>query len=178
MRRNMLKNWIKTSKQQVSAVIKKYWDCFVTVGAKQIILGYEFVIDTGGAKPVCCKKTSYGPYESKVIMEQVNQLLHNNWIKRCGGSWGSMVVLAQKRHQEHIQDICDFVWRMCIYYRRLNAITKPFQFPIPRYDDTITIVCCGAVLIWIISLDTRQGYHQVTILASDMENTAFLLLLI
>ena len=62
---------------------------------------------------------------------------------------------------------------MCVSYRRLNAVTKPFQFPIPRCDDAITILGCGAVLIWIISLDARQGYHQVAILASDMEKIAF-----
>ena len=65
------------SKQGVVAVIKKYWDCFVTVGAKRTILGYEFGIDTSGAKPVCCRKPSYGPYESKVIMSQLEDLLSN-----------------------------------------------------------------------------------------------------
>ena len=52
-------------------IIKKYWDCFVQDGTHRPILGYEFGIDTGGAKPVCCRKPSYGPYESKIIMTQV-----------------------------------------------------------------------------------------------------------
>ena len=50
-------------------IIKNIWEYFVKVGAKHTILGYEFGIDTGGARPVCCKKTFYVPYESKVIME-------------------------------------------------------------------------------------------------------------
>jgi hypothetical protein len=161
------------TKSSIVDIIKKIWDCFILIGAKRTILGYEFGIDTGGTRPVCCKKSSYGPYESKVIMEQVNQLLHNNWIQKCGGAWGSMVVLAQKPHQEHITDINDFVWRMCVSYRQLNAVTKKFQFPIPRCDDAISILGCGAVLIWIISLDARQGYHQVAIRQSDMDKTAF-----
>ena len=45
-------------------------------------------IDTGGAKPVCCRKPSYGPYESKVILTQVAQLLSNGWIEPCEGPWG------------------------------------------------------------------------------------------
>ena len=52
-------------------IIKKYWDCFVQDGTHRPILGYEFGIDTGGAKPVCCRKPSYGPHESKIIMTQV-----------------------------------------------------------------------------------------------------------
>ena len=37
-------------------LMKKLWECFVKEDAKCTILGYEFVIDTGGAKPVCYKK--------------------------------------------------------------------------------------------------------------------------
>ena len=72
-----------------------------------------------------------------------------------------MVVLAQKPHQEHIQDINDFIWRMCVSYRQLTTVARPFQFPILQCDDAITILGYGAVLIWIISLNVRQGYHQV-----------------
>ena len=82
----------EATKQQIITIVKKYWDCFVKEGAKRPILSYEFGIDTGGAKPVCCRKPSYGPYESKVIMEQISQLLSNNWITKCEGPWGSMVV--------------------------------------------------------------------------------------
>ena len=74
--------------EAIMNIIKKYWDCFVKEGAQRLILRYEFGIDTGGAKPVCCRKPSYGPFESKVIMEQVSQLKSNNWIRRCGGAWG------------------------------------------------------------------------------------------
>ena len=97
--------------------------------------------------------------------------MHKNWIKQCEGAWGSMVVLAQKPHQKHIQDTDDFIWRICVSYRRLSVVIKPFQFPIPRCDDVITILGCGAVLIWIVSLDTRQRYHQIDTLASDMEKS-------
>ena len=69
----------------ITDIITEYWDCFIKEGAKRTILGYEFGIDSGGSKPVCCRKPSYGPYESKVIMEQITQLLRNKWIDRCEG---------------------------------------------------------------------------------------------
>ena len=62
---------------------------------------------------------------------------------------------------------------MCVSYRRLNAVTKPFQFPIPRCDDAIAILGCGAAMLWIITLDARQGYHQVAVRPSDREKLAF-----
>ena len=88
-------------------------------------------------------------------MNQIEALLYNEWIERCTGAWGSSIVLAPKPHQEHIRNIDDFEWKMCVFYRKLNGITKPFQFPISRCDDAITVLSWGAGEIWIISLDTR-----------------------
>ena len=161
------------TRKLIPEIIIEYWDSFAKEGAKRPILGYEFGIDTGGAKPMCCRKPSYGPYESKIILTQIAQLLSNKWIEPCGGPWGSMIVLAQKPHQESITNIDDFVWRMCVSYRRLNAVTKPFQFPIPRCDDAITILGTGASEIWVISLDARQGYHQISVRKNDREKLAF-----
>ena len=115
-------------KAKIINIIKEYWDYFLKTGAKRTISGYEFGIGTGGSKHFSCRKPSYGPNESKIIMEQVAQLRSNEWIERCEGPWVSMIVLAQKSHQESIVNIEDFIWRICVSYRRLNADTKPFQF--------------------------------------------------
>ena len=56
-------------------------------------------------------------------------------------------MLAAKPHQEHIKDIDNFVLRMCVSYRKLNAISKPFEFPIPRCDDAIAIIDTGSQYI-------------------------------
>ena len=69
----------------------------------------------------------------------------------CEGPWGSSIVLAAKPHQEHIKNIDDFVWRMCVSYRKLNAVTKLFELPIPRCDDVIAIIYTGSQFICIIS---------------------------
>ena len=159
---------------QISQLIQKYWDCFANEGAQRPIIGYEFAIDTGQSKPICCRKPQYGPHESKIIMNNIQTLLDNNWIKECGGPWGSMIVLAPKPHQEHVTDIKDFVWRMCVSYRQLNSITKPFEYPIPRCDDAVdSLVTCIGNQIHFISLDAKQGYHQVQVKHSDKEKLAF-----
>ena len=78
----------------LTSITKDYWDCFIKTGAKRTIIGYDFGIDTGGENLVCCCKPAYGPHNTKVIMQQVFQLLINTWIESCEGSWGSMLVLA------------------------------------------------------------------------------------
>jgi len=160
-------------KTQLRQIIIKYWDSFCEEGAKRTILGYEFAIDTGDAKPVCCKKPNYGPYEAEIIMKQIRALLGNDWIELCFGPWGRAIVLAAKPHQEHIENIEDFIWRMCASYRKLNSVTKPFQYPIPQCDDAISIMVVGANCIWIITVDARQGYHQVSVRKIDREKLAF-----
>ena len=64
-------------------------------------------------------------------------------------------MLTVKPHQEHIENIDAFVWKMCVSYRKLNAVTKPFEFPIPRYDDAIAIIDTESQFVWIVSLDDR-----------------------
>ena len=66
-----------------------------------------------------------------------------------------------------------FIWRMCVSFRGLNKVTKIFEYPIPRCDDAITIFQVGSCIIWIITVDARQGYHKVMVRAMDREKLAF-----
>ena len=62
---------------------------------------------------------------------------------------------------------------MCVSYRKLNSVTKPSQYPIPRCDDSVTFMGFGSDIIFFISLDARQGYHQVSVRHMDREKLAF-----
>ena len=93
----------------LTSIIIKYWDCFCLHGARRTILDYEFSIDMDASPPVYCKRPVYGPHEKPIIMKLINSLIDNDWIDKCGGTWGSMIVLAAKPHQEHIEDIKQFI---------------------------------------------------------------------
>ena len=162
------------AKALIKKLVSVYWDCFAEEGIKRPILGFEFAIDTGKHTPVCCKKPRYGPHESKIIMKQIKVLLANEWIKPCPqGGWGSPIVLAPKPHQEHVEDVDDLIWRMCISYRGLNRVTNPFEYPIGRCDDAIEDVGDGTGYIYYIDLDSASGYHQVSVLERDQPKLAF-----
>ena len=90
-------------------------------------------------------------------------MIRNTRIEKCGGHWGSGIVLAAKTHQEFFQNIDDLIWRMCVSYGKLNGIKKTFELPIPRCDGNIITVGYGSNKILIISLDSRQGYHQISV---------------
>jgi hypothetical protein len=98
----------------------------------------------------------------------------NLWIRRCWGPWVSMIVLAPKPHQEHVMHIDEFIWRMCVSFRRMNRVTKPFTFPIPRCANAIEdLGPIAFFILWFVSLDCRQGFHQISIRHSDQEKNAF-----
>jgi hypothetical protein len=72
-------------------------------------------------------------------------------------------------------NIEEFIWRMCVSFRRLNRVAKPFTFPILRCAGAIEDLGSIAFLIlWFISLDCRQGFHQISSRHSDQEKPHFL----
>ena len=122
---------------------------------------------------MCCKKPHYGPQESKIINEHIKVLKENDWVEHYKGGWGSPIVIALKPHQESIEDIDDFLWRMCISYRGLNMVTQPFEYPIGWCDAAIEGLGDSASTLWCICLDKAQGYHRVGVKCSDCQNLAF-----
>ena len=161
-------------REKIIDIITSYLDVYVPEAIKRHILGYEFKIDTGTSKGVCCRPPSYGHYEGEIIMNHVRALLDNTWIRECiAGSYGVPIVLAPKPHQEEITDIKDFVWRMYVSYRALNKVTAPFEYHIGRCDDAIENLGDGAGKLYFISIDYAQGYHQIRVWCQDQEKLSF-----
>lgn len=121
-------------KPRIEKLIKKYWDVFTKEGLKNSIRGFKFHIDTGAVQPVSCRTPPYGPHESRIILKLAEALELNGIIEDGAGPWGALVVLAAKPHQEH-KHWSEYVWRLCVSYRALNAVTRPFAYPTRRCDD-------------------------------------------
>ena len=62
---------------------------------------------------------------------------------------------------------------MCVSYRKFNGSTKTLNSPIICCDDAISTVGAGSNKIWIISLDARQGYHQILFCHVDRDKISF-----
>lgn len=109
-----------------------------------------------------------------IIMKQIVDLLKNNWILECGGLWGSIILLATKPHQEEIDGICKSILRICVSYRGLNKVTKIYEYPIPCCDMVITIIELGSIIIYFVTVDAKQNYHQRAVRVCDVEKLALL----
>ena len=60
--------------------------------------------------------------------------------------------------------------RFCVDFRRLNALTIPDTYPVPRMEDCIDSL--GEARLFT-TLDALWGYWQVPIVERDTDNTTF-----
>jgi hypothetical protein len=157
-------------KEQILTIIKEHWDCFAQEGLKKHIRGFTCRIDTGAIEPVCCRAPRYGPHEAKVMTQLCQQLQDNNLIEDDDGPWGALIVLAAKPNQEQVQWE-DYIWRLCVSYRKLNQVTRTFQFPIRRCDDAVADIPPWAKVF--LSFDLDSGYWQVALDSESKSRTAF-----
>ena len=78
----------------------------------------------------------------------------NGVVEENGGPWGSLVVLAAKPHQENVP-WHKYQWRLCVSYQKLNQLTRPFDFTIPRLDDAVhrINIKISFLLLWTFTVD-------------------------
>ncbi|CAM8999600.1 unnamed protein product [Rhodiola kirilowii] len=62
-------------------------------------------------------------------------------------------------------------WRVCIDYRKLNAVTRKDHFPLPFIAQMLDRIA-GKPYFWF--LDGFSGYNQIPIAAEDQEKTTFM----
>ena len=148
----------------------EFWDCFTQDGLSLPIRGFEFVVDTGAAKPIACKIPRYGPHEAKVIMTLVHAMEANGIVSKCVSAWAALVVLAPKANQEAVP-WHEYIWRLCVSYRRLNQVTCPYAYPMPRCDDAVDEI--PPSMMHFASFDLATGYWQIVAAEATRHKLAF-----
>ena len=114
---------------------------------------YECEHDTGDTAPVRCSET---PIIEKAIAKLVELGLA---YQIHDGEWLSKPLLAAKLHQENVTDIADFVWRFCVDYIALNAVTQIIIMPTLHCDDAVNMDFAGSKWKWL--MDAISGYNQL-----------------
>jgi len=97
----------------------------------------------------------------KDIAQQCTKLNLMDIIEPSSSPWSSPVVPIRKK---------DNTLRLCIDYRRLNAVTKADKWPLPNLNDAVFGL---HGMNYFTSLDLTKSYYQLPLEKNSREMTAF-----
>ena len=117
---------------------------------------------TPGARPHFQQPFRLSLAERAELKRQLEGLLAAGLVRPSKSPWGAPVLFVKKK---------DGGLRLCIDWRKLNAVTKKNRTMIPRIDDLLDEL--GPRAQWFTKIDLRSAYHQVRIAPEDIEKTAF-----
>lgn len=113
-----------------------------------------------GYKEVSLPPYSASPEKRAVIDKQLDTWLEQKVVEPSESPWGFPVIIVFRNGKP----------RFCVDYRKLNAMTIPDEFPLPRQSDIIQALQGSQ---WLTTLDALSGFTQLEIDERDRSKTAF-----
>uniref|UniRef100_A0A914YI77 RNA-directed DNA polymerase n=1 Tax=Panagrolaimus superbus TaxID=310955 RepID=A0A914YI77_9BILA len=121
----------------------------------------EHTIDTGDARPIKQPARPIPIPMKDEVKTLVETLRNQGAIEESSSEWNSPLVLVRKK---------DGTVRMCVDYRRLNAVTRKDAYPLPNQDALLMNLKGKKIFS---ALDMVSGYFQIPMAESDKHKTAF-----
>lgn len=146
--------------------------------AIKLVGSYSDIFSSSSLDLGCCKKAKHDifthsnyPIHEPIrrvpmgleenVDKLVNDLLEKGIIRNSESPWNAPIVVVKKKSGEI---------RLCIDYRKLNAVTKRPIFPIP---ETFQLFETLQGSEYFSSIDLSNAYYQVEVNEADKEKTAF-----
>ena len=95
------------------------------------------------------------------MRKEIDEMLAAGVIEPSNSEWAAPMVLVDKK---------DGIMRMCVDYRRLNAVSLSDAYPMPRVEDLIDGLGRAK---FITTLDLSRGYWQVPVAKGVKHLTVF-----
>ena len=143
----------------IQKLIHEFENLFGDVPSQTHVLEHD--IDVGTSPPIKQHPYRVNPRKRAHLQREVEYMLEHNIAEPSASAWSSPCLLVGKS---------DGSLRFCTDYRRVNSVTKPDCFPLPRADDCIDRV--GAA-VYVSKFDMLKGYWQVPLTARAREISAF-----
>lgn len=123
----------------------------------------EHDIDVGDSAPIHQRYYRVSANKKQHLEKEVDYMLENGIAEPSFSSWASPSLLVTKS---------DGSFRFCTDYRKVNAVTKPDSFPLPRIEDCIDQVGNAN---FVSKFDQLKGYWQVPLTERAREISAFII---
>ena len=113
--------------------------------------------------PINCRPYPCSREDMERIDQQIQDLLDKGLIKKSNSPYSFPVVLVDKKDEGRKT-------RLCIDYRKLNAVTQTEHYPMPRLVDIEDKLLHAR---WFSTLDIASGFHHIEIVPEDRHKTSF-----
>lgn len=150
------------SKNPCSDILSKYPSITKPFDFKEIPKHnvYHYIETTGS--PVHAKARPLPAHRYDKVKEEFKHMQEVGICRPSKSEWASPLHVVPKKNGEI---------RPCGDYRRLNSITKPDRYPIPRIQD-FTYGLAGKTVF--SKIDVNRAFHNIAINPSDIEKTAII----
>ncbi len=143
----------------VVKVISDFNCLFSDVPKQTNVLQHEIVVN--GARPIKQHAYRVNAVKKSIMRQEVSYLLENDLAKPSCSPWSSPCLLVPKP---------DGTFRFCTDFRKVNAVTVPDSYPLPRMEDCIDNIGSAR---FVTKLDMLKGYWQVPLTPQASDISAF-----
>lgn len=127
----------------VISSIQSYRSLFGDLPSQTCVLSHD--IDVGDSKPIKQHPYRVHPDKRSCLKSQVEYIVEHGIAVKSSSVWSSPCLLAIKVNGED---------RFCTDFRKVNGVTSPDCFPLPRMEDCVEHV--GAAR-FVTKLDLLKG---------------------
>lgn len=150
-----------TQAKDITNVLNQYHDVFGDHPKLCNLFTHQIQLHPG-TSPLRHPPYRLHPRKRDLMRQEVDYLLQQGLAVPSQSPWASPCLLVPKE---------DGQMRLCTDYRRVNAVTVPDAYPLPRIDDLIDSVGQSK---YITKIDLLKGYYQIPLSENAQQISAFI----
>ncbi|MBW0563681.1 hypothetical protein O181_103396, partial [Austropuccinia psidii MF-1] len=154
---------IETMMKVVPTVYHQYLDVFYKVKAEKLPphCACDHHIELEGSLPPVGVIYSLLNQESDTLRAYISENLEKGFIRPSSSSTGAPVLFVKKKYGG---------LRLCVDYRKLNAVTRKNKYPVPPMNQLLTVFNGSSIFS---KIDLRGAYNLLRIKDGDEHLTFF-----
>ena len=145
---------------ELCTLIRSYYNLFSDVPSRTHLVKHD--IEVGDSAPICQRFYRSSLEKREQLESEVKYMLEHGIAVPSHSSWASPCLLVAKPDQ---------TFRPCTDFRKVNAITKPDSYPLPRMEDCVDQVGSAR---FVSKFDRLKGYWQIPLTPRAQEIVSYI----